>query len=165
MMVMVHTPEVSIKLHNMARPCKFDRACTRDGCWFSHPNGRSFDERNPQDPTGEPLFLHSFEAAPKAIELLPGPKRSNSSEIDEVTRLVSSESSRMMDEVTRPCRRRLASRWARCLIQVEDLMNADVREEQASTWFPACASCTCCQGAPLANLAGIIARAVAVCLA
>jgi hypothetical protein len=68
---------------------------------FGHPNGRSFDERNPQDPTGEPLFLHSFEAAPKAIELLPGPKRSNSSEIDEVTRLVSSESSRMMDEVTR----------------------------------------------------------------
>ena len=57
---------------------------------FSHPNGRTIDERSSQDETGEPLFLHSFEAAPKAIELSPGPKR-----------LVSSESSRMMDEVTR----------------------------------------------------------------
>ncbi len=37
--------------------CKFDRACTRDGCWFGHPNGRTMDEQRASMAASASLYV------------------------------------------------------------------------------------------------------------
>ena len=64
-----------------ATRCKFGRRCTRENCWFLHPNGRKIDKRKRDDSDSSPVGRELFPAQPVSDRSkLPRQQEENSSD-------------------------------------------------------------------------------------